>query len=166
MAFTDLKFDITINIIDNGRNRRSWSYPMTAADHATAVTDAAVILAAFEAVCAGGTVSYSIKNTFANDSLVVPADPEVQAEVSALLLMEDSVNAIKHHHARIPCPELDVFLETDGDGANIVDKAHSDVTDFAALFDTAGELTISDGESIKVAGLISGRRVTRRSSRG
>jgi len=166
MAFNSTGWEMTITVVDNGENKVTRRFAMTAAVHADVVTEAAIILAAFEAVCAAGTVAYSYKEVFANDALVVPASSAVQCEAQALLVMRDSVNPLKMHTITIPAPETDVFMDTSGDLANIVDITHADVLAYAALFDSAGEAYISDGESIAVGGLIRGRRVTRGAGRG
>ena len=119
-----------------------------------------------EAVCAAGSVAYSIKTKYYNDALVIPASSAVQLETKALLVMRDSVNPLKIHTRNIPAPETDVFLATSGDGQNIVDIAHGDVLTFVNLFDGTGECTLSDGESVETGGIIRGRRTTRYSRRG
>lgn len=166
MAFQAQAWFMTISVIDNGDNQSNVTFEMTAATHLLAVIDAAVVLAAFEAVCAAGTVSWSLSQVNVNDALVTPASSAVQNEAKALYIMRDSVNPTKKHTKRIPAPETDVFLTTSGDGANIMDVAHQDNLDLANLFAAAGVCTISDGESIEADALLKGRRVTHRSRRG
>lgn len=166
MAWVDQKFSLSVTIMDSGRNISKLSYELTAADNATALTDALVIIGYLEAVCAGATLSYAISQLFTNDTVVVPADSRVQVETKALIIAQDSVNAVKKHTIRIPAPEIDVFLTETGDGQNIVDLEHTDVQDYVNLFSTAGEAYISDGERTADDGWVSGRRVTAKSRRG
>lgn len=165
MAWVSTGWSMKVKLVDSGGNEGSVNYQMTAIDHATAILAAPVILGYLEAVCAAGTLSYTITETFANDAFVLPA-AGVQIEAKALLVMRDETNPIKKHIARIPAPETDVFLALTGDGANIVDIAHIDVLDYANMFSTGGECYISDGERIQDNGLLEGRRVTHRSRRG
>jgi hypothetical protein len=166
MAYVDLSWIMKITVIDNGANESSVTFEMTAATHLLAVIDAAIVLSAFEAVCAAGTVMYSLSQQSVNDSLVIPASAAVQVEAKALYTMRDSANPTKRHSKRIPAPETDVFLATSGDGANIMDVAHQDNIDLANLFGTSGVCTISDGETIEDDALLKGRRVTHSSRRG
>jgi len=166
MAWLEQSFRLVVKVIDNGLNEATITYEMTAATHVAALTDALLIIGILEEVCAAATVSYSINQMFVNDSLVIPASAAVQVEAKALLIMRDGTNPVKKHIARIPAPETDVFLATDGDGANIVDVTHQHVIDYNNMFDATGECYISDGESVKSDGPIKGRRVTHRSRRG
>jgi len=166
MAWLEQNFRMVVKVIDNGLNESTITYEMTAGDHATALTDALLIIGILEEVCAAATVSYSINQQFVNDSLVVPASAAVQVEAKALLIMRDGTNPVKKHLARIPAPETDVFLSTEGDGANIVDVTHQHVIDYNDMFDSSGECYISDGESTETGGPIKGRRVSHRSRRG
>lgn len=165
MAWITQGFSLQINLVDAGGNRGARRYEMVEALYADVVIDTAIVLAALEAVCAAGTASYTISETFVNDAFALPA-AGVQIEAGALLVMQDDTNPLKRHTTTIPAPETDVFVETTGDNANVVDIAHQDVIDYAELFSTNGECFISDGEHIDDGGLLRGHRVTRKSSRG
>jgi len=166
MALVLEKYWITITIRDSGGNDSQVRYDMTATDDIAAATAATAILGYFEAVCAAGTVNYSITKRFYNDAFVLPADNSVQNEVKALLVMQDETVPSKRHTVRIPAPETDVFLAVTGELQNVVDIAHQDVLDFANMFSTAGECYISDGERILDNGLLRGKRVTHYASGG
>lgn len=166
MAFNANDWVMTISVIDNGDNRSNVSFEMKAATHLLAVIDAAIVLSAFEAVCAAGTVSWSLSQKNVNDALVTPASSAVQNEAKALYIMRDNVDPTKNHTKKIPAPETDVFLTTSGDGANIMDVAHQDNIDLANLFSASGVCYISDGDVIENDALLKGRRTTHSSRRG
>jgi len=165
MAWQPLDYVGEIVAVDNGGNKARRKYNLTAIDHATALADMLVILAAFEAVCAGGTVSYGIKTQFYNDALALPG-VAVQAEAVATIVGVDSVNPLKYHTTTVPMPETDVFIATSGAGANILDGEHQDVIDYANIFAVGGKATISDGELFLADGPFEGIRATRRKRGG
>lgn len=159
MAWQSGGFTFRLQLVDAGANEVSKSFELVATLHATVVTDVAIILAAFEAVSALGSKTYTVSESFYNDAFALPAEG-VQAEAKAVLIGPDGTLPNKRHRTEIPGPETDVFLATTGEGANIVDITHQDVLDYWNLFDSAGEATLSDGESVATDGLEKGYRRT------
>lgn len=159
MAWQSLGYVLRVRLVDAGNNEVAKTYVMTAALHADALTEALVIIDALEAVCALGTKTYAINEEFYNDAFALPP-AGVQAEARAVLIGTDGTLPNKQHRTEIPGPETDVFLATQGEGANIVDIAHQDVLDYWNLFDATGEATLSDGESVETDGIIKGYRRT------
>lgn len=171
MAWVNTGFTLNIRSIDNGGNETTKSFDMVAADHATALVDALIIVGFYEAVTNSGTVSYSLNERFYNDSLTIPGGAESQVEAKALIVLRDETNPLKKHSVRIASPDPTVFLAASGDGANIIDVNDAAITAFANMFSAAGsnKAYISDGEQALAAasgGLLYGRRVTHRSGRG
>lgn len=170
MAWQNTGFELSIRSIDNGGNETTKTLQMTAADHATALVDALIIVGFYEAVTNSGTVSYSLKEIFYNDALTIPGGAESQVEAKALIVMRDETNPLKKHSVRIASPDPTVFLATSGDGANIVDVNDAAILAFAGMFSAAGsdKCYVSDGEQVLAMpdGLLYGRRVTHRAGRG
>lgn len=159
MAWQSLGYTLRVRVVDAGNNEVSKSYVMTTAVPADSLTDALIIIDALEAVCALATKTYAITQEFYNDAFALPAEG-IQAEARAVLIGTDGTLPNKQHRTEIPGPELDVFLAETGEGANIVDIAHQDVLDYWNLFDTTGEATLSDGDSVEADGIIKGYRRT------
>lgn len=159
MAWQSLGYELRIRVVDAGNNEVTKTYAMTTVVHADALTEAIVILNALEAVSLLSSKTYTINEAFYNDAFALPA-AGVQAEARAVLVGPDGTLPNKMHRTEIPGPDTTVFLATQGEGANIVDITDAGVLAYWALFDTAGEAYLSDGESVAVAGLLKGYRRT------
>lgn len=100
---------------------------------------------------------------------------EKKAMISCALVTETPPNPGQTKFAQIliPAPVDGLFLATAGEGANIVDVENSELLAFLESFTVGAgllpSLTLSDFQTIKdptIAGNISGKRVTRGSTRG
>lgn len=159
MALVSQGFQLNVSLLDNAGDSTTVSYDLRGATYADAAVDAAAIVAALAAVTDGVIVSYRMTEvTEETGTITLPASG-VQAEVSASLTMSIAGAGSKKGNIRIPMPKVGVFTSTSGAGANVVDLDATIVTDYAALFTSSGEATISDGENAGI--LLSGVRVTR-----
>lgn len=165
MAWQSQGWKLVVRQVDSGANENSKTYNLTAATAADAATESLIIINGLEAVSALTSRTYSIIEKFANDAFALAA-AGVQGEAKAVIICTDSVDPGKTHVIEISGPETDVFIATTGSNANIVDIAHQDVIDYCNLFDSAGEATISDGESIETDGLVRGYRRTAKKKYG
>ncbi len=159
MAWQEQGFVLDVRQVDAGANEVRKTYVMTAALHATALTDALTIINALEAASALSSKTYTIRQVFINDAFALPT-AGVQAEAKAVLVGADDAVPSKLHRTEISGPEEAVFIATQGTGANIVDIAATIVKDYWNLFENGGEATLSDGESVETDGLLEGYRRT------
>src|SRR5664279_209353 len=153
-----------VDLIDNGGNVTRRRYELTAATVADADSDmSTVIVPALVAVTDAKVKGYLIEVTTVEDSLTLPASG---VEIENLALLDFSIvgHPEKSATLTIPAPKPTIFVASSGDGANVVDPADAAVIAYVALFEGSGQVLISDGEV--AAGLVSGKRIHRKSSRG
>lgn len=163
MAFISTGWRGVFDLMDNGGNRTSKTYDLTAPDAATAATDMATILTRLTAVTDCEIVAYHSYESFEEDTVAYPA-AGVQKENQALLVFDIVDNPLKKVTHAIPAPKQAIFVGTTGPNANIVDTADSDVVNYRSLFQTGNECYISDGEVAFT--LISGKRRHVKNSNG
>lgn len=165
MAMVSSGFMLEVTLIDNGANTTTRSFELVATTATDATTGAGAILTALGNVSDGVVSSYSIRETFVNDALSLPASQAVQAEVSASMTCFVADAGGKKANYRIPMPKSAIFNGTIGKNANTVDTANVAVLAFHALYASGtGVAHVSDGES--AGGLIDGIRVSRKSRQG
>lgn len=144
MAFVSDKYVLSITLADNGNNRITKTYKMRAADAISAATDAAIVVAALEAVSNSVVVTYRVSAVWQNDSWSYPA-AGIENEDKASISVELST-ANKVANFKIPAPVIGIFMTPAGDGANIVDVLDGDLNTYHNIFQADGEVYISDGE--------------------
>jgi len=153
-----------VELIDNGGNVTKRRYELTAATIADADTDmSGTVIPALQAVTDAKVKGYVVEISVVEDALTLPASG-VEIENLALLDMSIVGHPEKSATLTIPAPKPTIFVATSGDGANVVDPADSAVVAYVALFEAGGQALISDGEV--ASGLVAGRRIHRKSSRG
>lgn len=153
---------MTINFVDTGANVTTKRFQMTAADYATAVTDAAAAIAEWESVTDAEIEAYTIQEVFTEDSPVLPAAVEIENQ--ALITVGIVGEPLKSATLTIPAPSVGIMTSTVGDGYNTVDVSDADFVAWLAMFSTGGLFLISDGEV--AGGSPKGRRIHRKSRRG
>lgn len=163
MAFISTGWRAHFDLMDNGGNRTSKTYELTAADAATAAADVATILANLTAVTDCEIVSYHFYESFEEDTVAYPA-AGVQKENQALLIFDIVDNPLKKVTHAIPAPKQSIFIGATGPNANIVDTADADVVAYRQMFQAGNECYISDGEVAFT--LVSGKRRHLRNSNG
>ena len=157
MAFVTTGFFLDVTLVDYGANETHKSWEMTAANAAAAVTDAATVVAALEAVTDAEAISYSIRQNYIEDTFVAPTIVNPVSVVASITALIDGAGN-KKANLSIPSPSITIFQDTTGDAADLVDGAA--VATYLALFQTGGELLISDGEVL--GDFLRGIRVTQK----
>jgi hypothetical protein len=159
MAFVSSGFFLSVTMVDYGVNETRKRWKMTAANNAAALTDAAIVIAALEAVTDAEVTAYSVEQGF-NEDTIVP--PTVVNPVSVVASNTASVlgGGNKKVNFSIPAPDIAIFEGPTGDAADIVDVADAAVIAYVALFKTGGQLFLSDGERINAH--LKGIRVTQK----
>lgn len=171
MALTFSHYTMTVVLMDNGRKKITKRYQLrdTTVDHAGALTAAAGLITALEAVTDAEILSYTVTDVFEEASYTVPTNPEVQVENNALIVYGIEGELTKQGTLLIPAPKVGLFVGAAGTAQfDIVDGADAAVIAYMALFkETGGTFSISDGEQIAdVGAFVSGKRVHRKSTRG
>lgn len=168
MALVSDGFYLTVTLMDSGLNTSTLNFDLVAADHATAVTDSATVIAALSAVTQAEIKAYSISNRFYEDNISVPI-AGIQIENQALVVVQLASSPLKKASIRIPAPSPDIFLALTGEGSNTVDVLNAELVDYVDIWqETGGIATLSDGEAINdgLAAILRGRRVHRASNKG
>ena len=163
MALVSDGYELSVTLKDNGNNRSDKRYYLTSADFAEATTDAATIIAALNAVTDAHISGYRLAQKFIEDAYSAPGGG-VQVENVAEVVGLISGESDKYARFEIPAPEAGVFVAASGKGSNIVDLGDTALLAYAALFQTGGEATLSDGEVL--GALTSGKRIHRKSTKG
>jgi len=136
---------------------------LTAADHATAVTDSATIVAALNAVSNAVISGYAIRTKMSENAFAYPAagiENEDKASISVLL---DGLGN-KKANVKIPAPVIGLFTAASGAGANVVDISDPDLLTYLAIFESGNEATLSDGETMDVP--LTGKRISAKANYG
>lgn len=173
MALVSEGFYVYVTLVDNGANTSTLSYALVTTDEAQALTDASAIVSNLAAVTNAAIKGYTVSRRFIENALALPG-AGVQVEDRASVVVQLASSPLKSSTIVIPAPEIDLFLSTDGDGANIIDvgPGNTDLRAYVAMFNDggAGICTLSDGETVDASasntGIKRGVRTHRGSSRG
>lgn len=163
MALVTNGWWLTCSLKDNGGNTTTKRYQLRSADAATAVTDAAAIIAALNAVTNSVMSAYRYGEEFLENAFAYPAqgvENEDKASITVLL----TTSGAKKANLKIPAPVIGLFVAPTGPSANVIDIADADLVTYSELFETGAEAYISDGEDLD--SIISGKRISAKSNRG
>lgn len=164
MAFVNEGFTFVFRFVDTGGNTSTLSYGATSADYTQALLDLELARARLSALTDAVLVSYGIRDNFVEDSLVLPADAEVENKASITLQL---AGGIKKANMKIPAPVDAMFVAMSGPNYNVVNPGYADLQTWVDTFAAAGFLTISDGESVAdTENIVAGKRVHAASTRG
>ena len=163
MALVADGFELTVSLVDNGGNVSTLSYELVAADHATAVTDSAIIVAALVAITNAVVSGYAIRTKMSENAFAYPAagiENEDKASISVLL---DGLGN-KKANVKVPAPVIGIFTAASGAGANVIDISDTDLLTYLAIFESDGECKISDGQTMDKA--LTGKRISAKANHG
>lgn len=153
MAFVANGFGLVVTLRDKIGNTTTKQYDLTSANHAAAVTDAGVIIAALEGLSKAAVLNYDIKTKMIQDTVVVPtSDMPVSVGIS---VTTNLTTAGKKANWSVPMPE-DAAMS-----GNDVITTNALVIAYQALFIAGGKATISDGEVASGTSPLSGKLVTK-----
>jgi len=164
MAFVTNGFGVTVSFTDAGANQvtRDYVCDSTVVDMDGAVTATGEILPDIIALSDAAIPKYRIYMEVVNDAFALPASTvQIENTASLTLLLADLGS--EKANLNMPAPKITAFVSTTGPQQNIVNTGAAIVTDFTNNF-AAGKFSLSDGE--KAAGLLNGKRVHKKSSRG
>jgi len=173
MAFVTDRTFLNIAMVDAAGNKASYNFELSYADlTALQVADLAgaidQIITDLVAITGAQVLSYSFGEKIVEDTAQYGA---AGSEVENVALINAKIDGVtgKAVLLRLPAPVDGVFLGATGPDRNIVDTGDVALQTFLAHFGTAGEVLVSDGESIAdpaVAGNFKGKRIHRASTRG
>lgn len=166
MALASVGWYLSVVLADNGGNKSTLRYDLTAADAATAATDASTIMTELGPVTDAAIVGYSLGERFEEDTTFYGSgEIENIASISARIDSADQ----KWATIKIPAPAAGIFKAASGPDYNLVDVADADLVAYLNLFATGNEALLSDGEALVspgTAGNVTGKRIHRGSRRG
>jgi hypothetical protein len=141
--------------IDRNNEPTTKEWEMTAADAATALADAAIIIPQWQLLTQCDTVAYSVALRMEENAIVTPAAGERQTKAVVTTRLEGGNEKAT---LEIPAPVETLFRALTGDDNKIVNITFLALTEFVNNFITAQDnrLFISDGE--KVAEILRGRK--------
>lgn len=158
MAFVSEGFEVTFTFVDSGGDVSNRTYQHRApVDAAAALADAQALLALIEALTDASVRSYRLSEIFADDAFALPA-AGIHVENQAIMSVRLSSSPLKTGVLSIPAPVSGMFMASNGANSNVLDTADADVLSFVNQFVPTGKFTLSDGETMAVGGLLSGRR--------
>lgn len=167
MALVSQGFSLSVTLSDQGGNKSTLKYDLVAADFATAVTAAATVIAALDAVTDAAIVAYSLAERFEEDTSAFGLG-EVE-NVASIVARIDAAEQ-KYATIRIPAPVDGIFQAASGPLYNVVDPADVALVAYLDIWDsTGGVANLSDGEKLVdpgTAGNVTGKRIHRGSRRG
>jgi len=159
MAFTTTGFFLSVTLMDYGENETHKRWQMTAATAAAAVTDAATVIAALEAVSDAEVTGYVIEQAYVEDAFALPSVVNPVSVVASITSLIDGAGS-KKANLSIPSPNIGIFQGATGDAADVVDGTDVALDAYLDLFRDTGELLISDGEVL--GDFLKGIRVTQK----
>ena len=163
MAFVLANRAITIQVRDSGNNETTRTFHMSAASDAAQATDAAIVLAAFDAVTDAKISSYTISQKYVENAFTLPVDVELENQMLVTLPIAGKPN--KSGTVKIPAPPVALFNATSGEGRNQPNFLNSTLLAFLTLMTQPATIYLSDGEQAS-GGNYKGRRVHSKSNRG
>jgi hypothetical protein len=169
MSLASVGFYANITVADMEGNKSTLRYKLTSADAAAAVTDAATIITALNAITDGVIVGYSVGEQFDENAAWFAAQG-VHVENVALISARIDDAQEKYAQLRIPAPAQGIFQALTGKKAKVVDPTDADLVAYLNLFvATTGVATLSDGENLLspgTAGNVEGKRIHRANRNG
>jgi hypothetical protein len=166
MALQSTGFRLKATLVDQGGNKATREFFLTAADYAAAQTAATAILAALASVTQALVRDYHLGEWFEEDTDVFGSG-EIE-NIASLSARIDS-SEIKYATVLIPAPADGLFQEATGPLYNVIDPSDAAVVAYLALWQTGQSATLSDGETLlnpATAGNVSGKRIHRKSRKG
>lgn len=162
MALVTAGYECRITLKDTGGNSTTLTYALTAVTAAAAETDALAIIAVLNPITDAVITGYRVSQKFIEDAFSYPATAEIEKKASVTSLIDGE--SVKTCNWKVPAPNVGIMMGTEGEAFNVVDIADVALGSYAAIFQTGGEATISDGE---VAGdMLRGKRITMASRQG
>lgn len=163
MALVANGFELVATLVDNGGNTSTLRYELVSADHATALTDSAAIVAALVAVTNSVMSGYAIRTLFSENAFAYPAAGVENEDKASITVLLDGLGN-KKANVKIPAPVIGIFTATLGLGANVVDISDADLLTYLGIFEDGGECYISDGEFMDLP--LTGKRISAKSNSG
>jgi len=157
MAFVTSGFYLSVTLMDYGENETHKRWKMTATTAAGAVTDAATVITALEAVSDAEVTGYVIEQAYVEDAFALPSVVNPVSVIASITALIDGAGS-KKANLSIPSPNIGIFQGATGDAADVVDGTDPAIEAYLALFQDAGELLVSDGETL--GDFLKGIRVT------
>ena len=149
---------LTMTVVDNGDDKSTLTYELTAIDAITADVAATAIIDAYNGVGMGVVSGYNVGLRYEENAFAYPVSG-VENQNKARIVSQ-LVGNTKKATLDIPAPDPAIFVDVTGVNANIVDFTNAAVIAYLGTFQAAGQAFISDGEIMDFP--IQGKRVSSR----
>jgi hypothetical protein len=154
---------LTIAVKDAAGDETTRTYQLSSATDAAADTDAATVLAAFDAISDAKISGYNITKRYVENAFTLPSDAEVENMLQVTMPISGKPN--KSGVVTIPAPVIGVFVSSTGEGRNQPDFLDTALLAFLNLFTSPATIYVSDGEQSS-GGNFRGKRVHAKSNKG
>lgn len=148
----------SVSLTDSQGDVAVKEFPLQSADYAAAQADAALVLIGLAGVTDAVVSATSLSYREYEDAFSYPANPcdnSVKARITARIAGTNKRGVLE-----IPSPSSNVFVDTTGASANVVNTTDPGLLAFSGLYVTGGTAFFSDGEAID--SLDKGVRITRK----
>ncbi len=163
MALISTGYAMSLTVVDSGNNRSSLQFTMDSAnvvDFPGALVAAVELIADFQAISGAVVAAYNVFETFRENTLVLPANEEVEDKASLAFSMDNG----KTGNLRVPAPLIGIFQGTTTELRNQVDIQDGLVVAYSDNFRAAGNFLVS--ETNKLVQLVRGKRIHVKNSNG
>lgn len=165
MALVSSGFWLSVTLVDNGANQTTLSWqanPLTVTDLVTAEAARDSLLEDLIQITDARVSGTRLSVVQYEDELTYPpAGVENENKASVTYLIQDSN---KRGNFKVPAPVQDIFVNTAGPSANVVDVTENIVTTYADNFRSVGGWLVSDGEHLQT--LLKGKRISSKNNNG
>jgi len=172
MALTAAYWRLSMTFIDRANKPAVRRYRLVATDDAGDATDvlsqAATVIANFQAVSDCIVKEYQVEKLFLDDSVTIPSTATALSTVVAQVTGKIRTQPNESGVFDWPGPKDAIFISSSGPDADKVNMAFSTVDAVADMFDLGGSnlLLISDGEQLNRATMQGVRATKKRTRRG
>lgn len=162
MALVSTGYWGTVTVMDNGGQKSTLTYQLTAITALLAVAALATIRARLEAIIEGEVTAQSVQERFEEAAIVFPASGvEIQNKAS---LTVSIVGTAKLANLKVPTPDPAIFAGLIGGAANQIDINNAALLSYTSSFEAGQQALISDGEELDT--LLNGKRIHAKSNLG
>lgn len=160
MALVSQKFEVEITLRDSGLDTTKKVYQLRGANITEALANAAAFVAVFATVTQAAIDGYRVSQVFAEDAPAAIANDTIRNSNQAVISAQLSSSPLKRATVVVPAPVNALFTAVTGIGSDVVDNNAALVLGLMGEFQAAGNVYLSDGETVSATPNIAGYRRT------
>lgn len=161
MALSSTGYWGTVTLADQGNQRSTLTFELTAVTAPLALVDLATIRARLELITDSVVSAQSVQERFEETALVLPADAQNENKASLTVSLEGTSRLA---NMKVPAPVIGVFAGPTGGASNRVDTLDVDLVAYISSFQTGGQALIARGQVL--LDLLDGKRIHAKSNLG